>query len=365
MKKMNTRSVESVGRYLNIIIGLICFTVVTASLQSQVREGDSALYYPLGMTETTLPPSTALNLTDEMTIEAWIKPDGWGEGPNYIGTIFQKPSIWLFIVQNHAAANDSSLILQLRHATGVSHSYSEVGSIRLDEWSHIAVSYDQANSEVSMLINGHPQEIGHISLPSGPIRMNTSETMHIGSVSGGIMGFMGVLDELRIWNLARTVAEIDANMGFMLEDHQVGLQAYWPMNEGGGNMIHDMSGNAHDITLSGVEWTYGTPFHATSITDPDPQEILPELDLHTYPNPFNPELVIKTVMPRQTDLQIRVYNSMGQEVWSEIHENHPPGAASFKWKGVNHSGTPLSSGLYLISMITPDQIITRKNLLLR
>lgn len=365
MKNMFSRWVTSDRGPLSLLIFFILFTASVATLQAQVREGESALYYPLGMTETSLAPSAALNLTDELTIEAWINPDGWGEGPNYIGTIFQKPSIWLFIVKQHATANDSSLILQLRHTTGVSHSYSELGSIRLNEWSHIAVRYDQANSEVSMWINGRPQEIGHISAPTGPIRVNSSETMYIGSVSGGIMGFMGVIDELRIWNMARTEEEIEANMGFILEEHQVGLQAYWPMNEGGGNITHDMSGNGHDITLSGVEWTWGTPFHPTSIPDIEPSVIMPELSLQTYPNPFNPELMIQADLTEVTDLHIRVYNALGQEVWSKAYPQSTPGRVHFKWGGVNHAGLPLSSGVYLISVVTPDQIVTRKNLLLR
>lgn len=344
------------------------FTLMMTSLtalQAQTREGESALYYPLGLTETFLTPSTALNLTDAMTIEAWIKPDGWGEGPNYIGTIFQKPSIWLFIVKQHSTANDSSLILQLRHATGVSHAFAETGSIVLNEWSHIAVSYDGSSNAVHMTINGHPQEVSYISTPVGPIRNNASESIYVGSVAGGIMGFMGTMDELRIWNVARSQAELEQYMGSYLEGHQPGLQAYWPMNEGGGNIINDMSGNGHNINLAGVEWTYGTPFHPTYIHEPGDKGLFPEMELQAYPNPFNPDLMIRSSLPYTSDLHIRIYNALGQEVWSQTHLEHPPGDVQFHWPGVNHSGGSVPSGIYLISLASQGQATTTKSLLLR
>jgi len=352
-------------RFRKLTLLLFCFALIDGNLSGEAREGESALYYNIGLNESELPPSQSLNLTESMTLESWIKPDGWGEGPNYLATIIHKPSIWLFIIYNHDTANNRSLILQLRHGGGISRTYSEVGSIVLDVWSHIAVSYSAADNEVKMLINGNLQNVAHISSPSGPIRNNATEGFHLGSIQGSSMGFMGVLDEVRIWDAVRTESEIIQNMSTTLTGDESGLQLYWPMNEGGGDSLHDMSGNGHDIRISGMDWASGTPFHPTSITDPMPTEVLPELILSTYPNPFNPELTIRTELSVPADLHIHIYNSVGQEVWSRLQTNQPAGQSSIMWNGVDKVGTPVASGIYIISAATPDHIISKKNVLLR
>ncbi|MBC8376404.1 MAG: T9SS type A sorting domain-containing protein [FCB group bacterium] len=329
------------------------------------REGESALEFSLVLNETNVPPSPQLSFSESLTLEAWIKPNGWGGGPNYIGTILYKPSIWIFIIQDHPSASDRSLIFQLRHNDGVSHSFSPVGSIVLDVWTHLAVSYSSATSEARIHINGIEQEISYIVPPSGPIRNNSSEGFELGSLPQGMMNFMGVIDEVRIWNDVRSPGEIFHNMNSMLNGDETGLQLYWPMNEGGGDSLHDMSGNGHDIRISGVDWTFGTPFYPTSIADPIPAEVIPELLINTYPNPFNPTLTIQTELWVPADLQIRVYNSTGQQVWSKSILNQSEGKASFMWNGLDDSGAPASSGVYIITVATPEFMATQKNVLLR
>ena len=323
---------------------ILCIGLRTGQLHAEVREGESAIYHHVGIAELALAPTSTLNLTDSMTLETWIKPDGWGEGPNYLATIFHKTSIWLFIVQNHNTANDRSLILQLRHNARVSHTYSELGSIVLDMWTHIAVSYNGTNSEVTMLINGITQNVSHISTPEGPIRDNGAEALRLGSVQGGIMGFMGVIDEVRIWNEVRTESEIIQNMSSVLTGHPAGLQLYWPMNEGGGDSLHDMSGNGNDMRISGVDWTYGTPFHPTSVEDPIPPAVFPETSSLTnnYPNPFNPGTAISYTLVEAVDINLTVYDIKGVEVMRLASGYHETGHYTVYFTPEN-----LSSGTYL------------------
>jgi len=368
MSSSNIHGPDKMGQFYSrgmIILLMMSLLCLPGNLSGDTREGESALHYEIGLVDTELPPSQSFNLTESMTFEAWIKPDGWGEGPNYLGTILHKPSIWLFIIYSHDTASDRSLILQLRHDGGISRTYSEVGSIVLDVWSHIAVTYSGADDEVKMIINGHPQDLAHITSPSGPIRNNGSERFYVGSIAGSSMGFMGTLDEVRIWNEVRTETEILQSMGSPLTGTESGLQLYWPMNEGGGDSLHDMSGNGHDIRISGVEWTYGTPFHPTSIADPVPAEIQPDLTLTTFPNPFNPELTIRTELSQAADMQIRIYTAAGQEIWSKTIVNQSAGQSAIVWNGVNHLGNPAASGVYIVSVASAGYIKTQKSVLLR
>lgn len=49
----------------------------------------------------------------------------------------------------------------------------------------------------------------------------------------------GVLDDVRVWRVARTAAQIKASMDVELGGGEEGLLAYWPANEGHGVMAYD------------------------------------------------------------------------------------------------------------------------------
>ena len=54
--------------------------------------------------------------------------------------------------------------------------------------------------------------------------------------------FMGKIDEVRMWNVARTQAEIQDNMDKTLADNVTGMEAYYPMAVNNNNsMIIDNS----------------------------------------------------------------------------------------------------------------------------
>ena len=62
-----------------------------------------------------------------------------------------------------------------------------------------------------------------------------------------------ILDEVRIWNRARTPAEVFATFDRELAPAEIAdssLVAYWPLDEGGGQVAPDATtGHGHDLTL--------------------------------------------------------------------------------------------------------------------
>jgi len=77
-----------------------------------------------------------------------------------------------------------------------------------------------------------------------------------GTLASGSM-FDGIMDELRIWKVARNQAEIQANMNIELTGIEYGLSAYWKMNEGTGNTITDKTVNGNNGTITGAIWVAG------------------------------------------------------------------------------------------------------------
>lgn len=87
-----------------------------------------------------------------------------------------------------------------------------------------------------------------------------------------------------------------------------------------------------------------------------------------YPNPFNAGFGGTTInfeIPKQTNVKISVYNSLGQLVCSFLNKELPTGSYNIKWDGRNEHGEILSSGIYFYRLITDEHVLLRKLLLLR
>lgn len=66
--------------------------------------------------------------------------------------------------------------------------------------------------------------------------------------------FPGLIDEVRIWNTARTEAVIQANMNAELTGGEADLVAYYNFNHISGTTLTDLTGNGNDGAVSGATW---------------------------------------------------------------------------------------------------------------
>ncbi|MBC8193216.1 MAG: T9SS type A sorting domain-containing protein [Candidatus Marinimicrobia bacterium] len=110
------------------------------------------------------------------------------------------------------------------------------------------------------------------------------------------------------------------------------------------------------------EWFRG----AITITSLDEPEIPTMAKLHAaYPNPFNPVTSIGYELNGATDVNITVYNMLGQEVATLVAGFQIAGAYTVQWGGVDHAGHSVSSGLYFYTMRTEGFCATKKMMLLK
>ncbi len=65
-----------------------------------------------------------------------------------------------------------------------------------------------------------------------------------------------------------------------------------------------------------------------------------------YPNPFNPETVIKFYLPQDSKVNLKVYNILGQVVNTLVDEPLTAGDHSVTWNGKNEQGRDVASGVY-------------------
>ncbi len=82
--------------------------------------------------------------------------------------------------------------------------------------------------------------------------------------------------------------------------------------------------------------------------------------IQNYPNPFNPTTKISFWIPEYRFITLKVFDVMGSEIETLVNEERHAGNYE-----VEFDGTDLSSGIYFYSLLTSDQNITKKMLLIK
>ena len=116
----------------------------------------------------------------------------------------------------------------------------------LSNWTHIAIVYN--NKTPSLYINGQFVKTG----------LTSNAIVHPSALLGGVANygyFQGSLDDVRIWNVARTQTEIQANLNKTLTGTETGLAAYWNFNNITGNTATDLTTNGNNGTIYGATIT--------------------------------------------------------------------------------------------------------------
>ena len=111
----------------------------------------------------------------------------------------------------------------------------------LGMWEHVV--WVGKNNNVELFVNGVSK--GTKNLSNAKLYWK-----YIGK-SNGTLTFYGQIDELRIWNDARTVSEIKSNMFKELEGNESNLKAYYKMSNGSGTTLTDNSTNSKNGSMIG------------------------------------------------------------------------------------------------------------------
>ena len=83
-----------------------------------------------------------------------------------------------------------------------------------------------------------------------------------------------------------------------------------------------------------------------------------------FPNPFNPTTTIKYALPQAADVELTVYNVVGQPVRTLVAEYQSAGRYAVEWDATNDSGHSLSSGMYLYRLQVGGEFHEVKKMLL-
>ena len=225
-----------------IVVSLL-ITIVMAQGGGYALDFDGSNDYSKHGTNSSLRPTSAI------TLEAWI----------YVHTNENWESAVSYATDNGATESGYDLFCKGASSTKWSIRVARVGMSEGDwatdpyafltkwQWTHVAGTYD--GTTICFYKNG---VLSTSETHSGNIDWNPSpDKFYLGRFhdSDESNYFDGYLDEVRIWSVARTEAQIADNIHVLLDGDETGLEAYYKMSDGSGTTITDNSENDNTGTM--------------------------------------------------------------------------------------------------------------------
>jgi len=106
----------------------------------------------------------------------------------------------------------------------------------------------------------------------------------------------------------------------------------------------------------------GNPSNIFTEKDKSPERFM---IYQNYPNPFNPLTVISYQLPVGSNIILKVYDVLGNEVATLVDEYKPAGSYEFEFNSHSGEGRKLTSGIYFYQLKTENFIETRKMILMK
>jgi len=261
----------------------------------------------------------------EFTLEAWVRRDGPGattttgtggvtavplisKGRGEVDQADNRDMNYFFGLQG------SSFVLAADFeegaagsSPGLNHPIVGVTPLEVGVWYHAAVTYD--GTKWQLFLNGMLENELTVGQPP---RFDSIQHAALASAltsTGAAQGFFdGRLDEVRIWNYARTLEEIQATINDQIELAQTGLVARWALDEGIGTSVHGSAGTTANGSIVGANWGWsdGAPFDIVIDNPPDePLPVSPQDGAVDVPT--SPELCATVTDPEADTLTVTFY----------------------------------------------------------
>ena len=179
-----------------------------------------------------------------LTLEAWVRPialtkncdiiraqGGWPEAPDWLIS-FQSTGTLFAVTLTTLPGGTVTVSVPIDpedYANG--------------DWHHIALTYDGAWKRV------YKDGVEIAAWGQGYYVASNEGSSLLGS------SFQGLMDEVRVWNVTRTAAQINQHMYSGLAGNEAGLVAYWRFDEGNGGTVGDSALHGYTGMLTGPTWS--------------------------------------------------------------------------------------------------------------
>jgi hypothetical protein len=122
-----------------------------------------------------------------------------------------------------------------------------------------------------------------------------------------------------------------------------------------------ISGTKGSYSESADIWLIKIASDPTNVGYKNPSNLSNDFKLkQNYPNPFNPSTAIEFVLPKTSEVTLKIYNTLGEEVATLLSAFLPAGSYQYEWDASDYA-----SGVYLYRLETQGFVQTRKMILMK
>ena len=187
---------------------------------------------------------------DDFTLEAWIKTTDVGVGATpdfFLGS-------GLIYADIAGVANDfGTSILNSKFAFGVGNPDTTILSttaVNTGQWIHVAATRKMSTGAIQVFVNGTMEASATVAQTNS---LTASASLSLGANTIDGRYYTGTMDEVQIWSVVRTQAEISSNMHKRMQGNEANLAGYYRFDQPGSDTATDLSPKMGDATMVGVD----------------------------------------------------------------------------------------------------------------
>jgi hypothetical protein len=223
------------------------------AFQNYLSVGERGLVFDGLNDYVSVPDADEISLLGDFTLECWVNVADFSSFRSIVGKtngVNSQPFPFDYYLLT------GSGIPSVLVGNGVSSQVvNATNAPAAGQWAHIAVV--KSGTTVTHYLNGQPNGSGTITTTAA----DNNSTMLIGGRADQAIWMKGRLDDLRIWDVARTETQINDNYTQRLTGSENGLVAYYPLTDIPGFTPIDQSGTVYDRTMNandGTALNFGT-----------------------------------------------------------------------------------------------------------
>ena len=206
----------------------------------------------------------SIPIPSDFTIEAWVSPastsgetdvvaqdrNGQAAGQFRFGITAGK----LFFIMSDSTGNTHGL-----YASG--YSLQTTQSLTVGAWSHVAVTKSGASFALFIGATLAASVTASAAFSYGGPLVAFRVAARVGTDgTSADSSFTGAIDEVRLWNVARSASEIAAGMSTTVSPADPTLLSYWRFDDGSGLTASDEKGGYPGTLVGGPVWIVSTAF---------------------------------------------------------------------------------------------------------
>ncbi|MCD4818343.1 MAG: hypothetical protein K8S23_06595 [Candidatus Cloacimonetes bacterium] len=315
---------------LTILLGMV-FLIPTTVFATDIFRG-TALNFDGVDDYVEIPDDTSLDFDTSYTLECWIYP---GSFDYLAGLITKYHTAQGFTLRLSGSSPYSGI--------GFDDMETDTGILNAYHWYHIAAVNDNGTRHV--YVNGIEKTLSGTPITFTP--NNDPVCLGVDYLSSPRY-FEGRMDEVRIWNVARTETQINDKMNTFLSGTETGLVSYYQLNEGSGITANDpISSNNGTLTnMTEDDWIpssapigVGGTISTDTVWDAETINVISDITIN--------DGVTLTINPGTT-VYFQDYYALNVQgrILAEGTENDPINFTAhpvYHWQGIRFDYTPATN----------------------